>query len=120
VPSIRRQSGAVRDRDASLLRVGSVTRTIAVATVAAVGALTFYVSKALPGHHSVAATSASTGPVVTGSPATTPAGVGSTTISGASASSTSQQTSAPAPTITPPTSPPVRTPSPASVTSGAT
>ena len=44
-------------RDAALQRVGTITRTIAVASIAAAAAIGVYVSRAVPGHTSISSTS---------------------------------------------------------------
>jgi hypothetical protein len=90
-------------RDTALERTRSITKTVGVASVAAVAAFGIYLSRALPGH---AATS-------TGTTATTvsPAGGGASTGSGASSSQSPTQ-------LTPPTSPPVQTQQQAPVVSG--
>ena len=54
-PSRDRPAGACRphdriQRDAALERVGSITRAIAVASMAAAAAIGVYVSRAVPGH----------------------------------------------------------------------
>ncbi len=79
-----------RRRDAAVARTRSITKAVAVASVAAVAALGIYISRAVPGH---AATTSSSGSTV--SPET-----GST--SGAS-SSESQSSGGLAPPASPPT-----------------
>ena len=49
-PAQRRHAASLR-RDGALNRLSSITGSIAIATIAAVGALGVYVAKALPGHH---------------------------------------------------------------------
>ena len=106
---IRKQPAGARDRlargrrDASLVRVSSVTKTIGVGIVAAVGVLGLYVSRALPGHH----TSAPAGQA----PASSPSAPSGSAAQGAPAASPSA--------LTPPASAPARTQAPAPVTSGA-
>lgn len=70
-PAQRRRIAVTR-RDAALERLSAVTAGIAVATLAAVGALGVYVAKALPGHHTgqtagATVTSGNTGNSGTGS-----------------------------------------------------
>jgi len=102
-PPGARERFALGRRDASLVRVGSITKSIGVGVVAAVGVLGLYVSKALPGHHaSVPATQ---------TPAASQGSSGPTTPGSSSPASSSA--------LTPPTSPPARTRAPAPVTSGA-
>lgn len=84
-------------RDTALARLSSITAAIAVGTVAAVGVLGVYVAKAFPGHHTPTPTS--TGSSLAGNPA--PAGnVGNSGNSGSGlspASSPPQASSTPAP-----------------------
>lgn len=88
--------GAKARRDTALRRVNKVTTRIAVATVAAVGILGLYVSRALPGHAAAPPSSSTTGSTSTTTPTTTvPAA------SGTSGSSSPQTTPAPPPS--PPT-----------------
>ncbi len=93
---------ARRRRDESLARVGRITRAIGASSLLAVGALGLYVARAFPGHQS------------TGSTPSTTTGVADTP----STPTTSGTSGAPS-TITPPTSPPVRTTAPPVVASGA-
>ena len=103
---------ARRRRDASLLRVGTITKAIGAGTLAAVGLLGFYVAKAFPGHHTSAptATAASAGTVQS---AVGPAAPSTTPLGGAGPA-----TAPPTTSLTPPTSPPVRTSTQAPVVSG--
>ncbi len=103
--SSQRSSGGVsgrghhgrRRRDAALERTRSITKTVGVASVAAVAVFGIYLSRALPGH---AATSTGTGSAGTGA-AVTPSTAAPSDGSGSSPS--------PSPTqLTPPTSPPVQ------------
>ncbi len=100
-PAKQRRAASLR-RDGALNRLASITGSIAVATVAAVGALGIYVAKALPGHHAGASTGAST--------ATVPAG---NTGQGAGASSSSNS-------LNPPSTAPQAASAPPPVTSGST
>ncbi len=93
-------------RDAALERVRSVTKAIAVGSVAAAGAFGLYVSRALPGH-------ASTPPPATTTPATTP-----TAPAGATTSTTTPGGQATSTTLSPPSAPPVRARARAPVVSG--
>ncbi len=93
-------------RDAAFERVGSITKGIGVASVAAVAAFGIYVSRALPGH------------------ASTPAGSTAGTASGGSASGAYPSTGG-SPSdgqssnnLAPPYNPPVQTQQPAPVVSG--
>jgi len=95
-------------RDAALVRVGKVTKSVAVGIAAAVGVLGVYVAHALPGHSTAPASQSA---VTTPSTAVTP---GSGSPSGSSAPASSPQTSP-----TAPASPPVVTRRPAQVTTGA-
>ncbi len=100
-PAQRRHAASLR-RDGALNRLSSITGSIAVATIAAVGALGIYVAKALPGHHAGSSAGATT--------ATVPAansGVGA----GASSSPNS---------LNPPSTPPQAASVPPPVTSGST
>ena len=112
--STNRSSGGVRGRDhhvrqrrdAALERTRSITKTVGVASVAAVAAFGIYLSRALPGHAATSTGTTTTGSTGSGSVANTPS-VGS-----GSASS-------PSPTqLTPPTSPPVQSQRQAPVVSG--
>lgn len=118
---IRHQPAAPRDRiargrrDASLVRVGTVTKTMGAGIVAAVGVLGIYVAKAFPGHHAgtPTATAPSSGAGQSSTTATAP------TTSPAAAGTAAPASSAPTePTLTPPSAPPVRTSTPPPVTSG--
>ena len=57
---VRADHRARSQRDAALERVGSITKAIGVASVAAVAAIGIYVSRAVPGH-STTPTNAGTG-----------------------------------------------------------
>ena len=98
-------------RDAALVRVGKVTKSVAVAIVAAVGVLGLYVAKALPGH---SAAPASQSTATTPPAAPTP---GAAAPSGSSAPTNSPQTAQTSPVA--PVSPPVVTRRSAQVTTGA-
>jgi hypothetical protein len=89
-------------RDTALERTRSITKTVGVASVAAVAAFGIYLSRALPGH--AATSTGTTGATVS------PTGGGASTGSGASAPSPSQ--------LTPPSSPPVQSQQQAPVVSG--
>jgi hypothetical protein len=102
-------------RDAALDRVGSITRGVAVGSIAAAVAIGLYLSRALPGHAARPVTIGTAGstPVVPAGNSSTPpsSGVPATASAGAGASST---------TLTPPTNPPTQTQRPAPVVSGST
>ncbi len=85
---------------AALNRLSNITGSIAIATVTAVGALGFYVAKALPGHHAGASTGATTTTVPSGNSGN----------SGAGASNS----------LNPPSTPPTAASAPPPVTSGST
>ena len=61
-PAQRSHAASLR-RDGALNRLSSITGSIAVATIAAVGALGIYVAKALPGHHAGSSAGATTATV---------------------------------------------------------
>ena len=109
-----------RRRDDALERTRSITKTIGVASVAAVAALGIYLSRALPGH--AATSTATTGTTGTGSTATggtTGAGGTAATPSTGTPTTGSGSSGSPSPTqLTPPTSPPVQTQRQAPVVSG--
>ena len=107
-------------RDASLVRVGTVTKTIGAGIVATVGVLGFYVAKAFPGHHTSTPTAAATAPGSGTGQSSTPSAAPTTTpsVPGTAAPGTASPTTSPS--LTPPTSPPVRTSAPPTVVSGAT
>jgi hypothetical protein len=95
-----------RRRDDALERTRSITRTIGVASVAAVAAFGIYLSRALPGH--AATSSGSSG---SAGSAVSP--------SGGSASTGGNSSSSPSPTtLAPPNSPPVQSQQQAPVVSG--
>ena len=96
-----RRTASQRRRDGALARVSSITGSVAIATIAAVGVLGVYVAKALPGHHASSNTGAS-GSVTAGN-------------SGSGASSSGASTS-----INPPSSSPQAASSQPQVTSGST
>jgi len=112
--SSNRSSGGVRGRDhhvrqrrdAALERTRSITKTVGVASVAAVAAFGIYLSRALPGHSATSTATTTTGSTGSGSTAVTPSG-GSTS---AGAGSPTQ--------LTPPSSPPAQSQSQAPVVSG--
>jgi hypothetical protein len=87
-------------RDAAIERVGSLTKGIAVASVAAVAVLGVYMSRAVPGHHATPAGAA-----------TTPSGGGQSTGGDSSAGQSSGGLAAP-------NSPPVQSQQPTPVVSG--
>jgi hypothetical protein len=90
-------------RDAALARVGSITKGIGVASVAAVAVIGIYISRAVPGH------------------STTPAGTGA--VSGGSATAGTQAGGAQAVQpggLAPPDNPPTQTQQQAPVVSGST
>jgi hypothetical protein len=92
-------------RDAAFERAGSITKTVGVASVAAVAAFGLYLSRALPGHTSTPAVSTS-GSTSSGS---TSGGYASSGQSSGGYSSTN---------VSPPYSAPVQTQQPAPVVSG--
>jgi len=95
-------------RDAALERVGSITKAIGVASVAAVAVIGIYVSRAVPGH-STTPTTAGTGSVSGGS--------------GGSATTGTQGGGAPAPqssSLSQPQKPPAQSQQQAPVVSGST
>jgi len=100
-----------RQREEALGRARSITKSIAVASVAGVAAIGFYVSRALPGRTStpISATSGTTG----ATPAGPSAGVSPT--EGGNSSAGQSATS-----LAPPSSPPAQTQQPAPVVSGST
>lgn len=100
-PAQRRHSASVR-RDVALDRLSTITGSIAVASLAAVGVLGLYVAKALPGHHATPSTGATSATVPGGNAAT---GGG---------------TSSSANTLNPPSTPPTAASAPPAVTSGST
>lgn len=95
---------ARRRREESLAPVGRITRAIGASSVSAVGGLGRDVARAFPGHQS------------TGSTPSTITGVAGTPSAGSSSTSATNGTPS---TLTPPTSPPVRTTNPPVVVSGA-
>ena len=97
-----RRTASQRRRDGALHRSSRITGSIAVATIAAVGALGVYVAKALPGHQAGSNTV---------SKATVPAGNGA---QGAAATSNSSTA------LSPPSAPPQAASAPPRVTSGST
>ncbi len=110
--STNRPSGGARGRDhhvrqrrdAALDRTRSITKTVGVASLAAVAAFGIYLSRALPGH---AATS--TGTTTTGS-----TGSGSTSVNQSNGGATSGSPTQ----LAPPSSPPAQSQSQAPVVSG--
>jgi hypothetical protein len=116
---------ARRRRDASLSRVGKVTKGVVAASVAGAGALTLYVARALPGHQAGAAgsplqttttTTTSAAPPATTSPV---ASAGSAPTAGEPTTLAPTTSVAPPTTIAPPTTAPTRTTAPPVVSSGA-
>jgi hypothetical protein len=115
-PAGRAHRRAHLQRDAALDRVGSITRKIAVGSIAAAAAIGFYVSRALPGHSARPTTSGTAGstPDTAGGNSGTPSsssGVSAGSSAGAGGSSS---------TLTQPTSPPSQTQQQAPVVSGST
>ena len=102
---------ARRQRDDALGRIRSITKSIAVASVAGAVAIGLYVSRSLPGH-----TTTPTG-VTAGTTATTSAGSSAGASSAGASSSSTGQTST---TLAPPNNPPAQTQQPAPVVSGST
>ncbi len=102
---------ARRQREDALGRARSITKSIAVASVTGVVAISFYVSRALPGHRSTpsSATAATTGTTSAGSSAEVSPTAGGNSSSGQSATS-----------LAPPSNPPAQTQQPAPVVSGST
>ncbi len=106
-----------RRRDDALERTRSITKTIGVASVAAVAALGIYLSRALPGHAATSTATTGTGSTATGG--TTGAGGTAATPSTGTPTTGSGSSGSPSPTqLTPPTSPPVQTQRQAPVVSG--
>ncbi|HVA08163.1 MAG TPA: hypothetical protein VNG12_15605 [Acidimicrobiales bacterium] len=97
-----RRTASQRRRDGALARVSSITGSVAIAIIAAVGVLGIYVAKALPGHHTSSSTGATSGAVTAGN-------------SGSGASGSGVSTS-----INPPSSSPQAASSQPQVTSGST
>lgn len=129
-------------RDAALRRVRSITKAVAVGSVAAAAGIGVYVSRALPGHSSTTRAS-TTGAGTSGTPvtpATAPSSVAPTTpgtsvsgtgsgsgdtgsgtsSSGTSSSGSSSSGNGSASTLTPPTNVPAPTQQQAPVVSGST
>ena len=110
--SNNRSSGGIRGRDhhvrqrrdAALERTRSITKTVGVASAAAVAVFGIYLSRALPGH---AATS-------TGTTAAGSTGSGSTSVSSSGGGTTSGSPTQ----LAPPSSPPAQSQSQAPVVSG--
>lgn len=115
-PAVRAARGARLQRDTALDRVGSITRKIAVASIAAAAAIGFYVSRALPGH--------SAQPITSGTPRSITGTAGDNPTAPSSPSGASGSSSAGAGgssgTLTQPTSPPMHTQQRAPVVSGST
>jgi|ERR1022692_2276496 hypothetical protein len=115
-PAVRADRRARLQRDAALDRVGSITRKIAVGSIAAGAVIGLYVSRALPGHSTRPAISGAAGSTTdiagnnSGTPSS-PSGVSGGSSAGAGGSSS---------TLTQPTSPPTQTQQPAPVVSGST
>lgn len=95
-------------RDASLLRISSLTRAIGAAVVVAVGVVGIYVSRAFPGHSTTApgTATASSSPGSAGSSAAGGGGAaaigGGGTVPGSSSAGLSAPSSAPAASPAPP------------------
>lgn len=102
---------ARRQRDDALGRIRSITKSIAVASIAGAVAIGLYVSRAVPGHRTTptGVTAGTTGTTSVGASA----GVSPT---GTSSSSAGQSTA----TLAPPNNPPAQTQQPAPVVSGST
>ncbi len=102
-------------RDAALDRVGSISRKIAVGSIAAAVAIGIYVSRALPGHSARPVNSGTAGstPDIAGGSSGTPSSSGVPGGSSAAAGGSSG-------TLTQPTSPPGQTQQQAPVVSGST
>ena|ERR1700722_3595308 len=102
---VRADHRARSQRDAALERLGSITKAIGVASVAAVAAIGIYVSRAVPGH------------------STTPTNAGSGTVSGGSATAGTQgggTQGAQSNNLSPPQNPPAQSQQQAPVVSGST
>lgn len=100
----QRRRVAVQRRDRAFARLGGITAGIGIGAAAAVGVLSVYVSRALPGHHAPAA-----GGAVSGT------GQSPSVSSGNSGSGNSGNTGS----INPPSTPTQNSSAPAPVTSGA-
>ncbi|MHB1774908.1 MAG: hypothetical protein ACYCU7_02800 [Acidimicrobiales bacterium] len=103
---------ALVQRDASLLRVSSLTRALGAGVVVLVGVVGLYVSRAFPGHQS---TSHATG----GAPSAAPTAGGATAGGASPSGATAGGTASPGGGISAPASPPVTTPAMPPVVSGA-
>jgi hypothetical protein len=121
-PAGRSARRARLQRDAALDRVGSVTRKIAVGSIAAAVALGFYVSRALPGHSTRPATSGSVGPSTgTGStPAGSAGGTGTAVPAAGGSGGSSTGAGGSSNSLSQPASPPSQTQQQAPVVSGST
>jgi hypothetical protein len=103
-------------RDAGLDRIGSITRKIAVGSVAAAAAIGIYVSRALPGHSAQPASSGTAGSTPGVSGGTSGAPSSSSGVSGGSSAGAGGSSNA----LTQPTGPPSQTQQQAPVVSGST
>jgi len=112
-PAGRAARRARIQRDAALDRVGSITRKIAVGSIAAAVAIGIYVSRALPGHSARPTTTGSASDITGG---TSGAPVSSSGVSGGSSAGAGGSSG----TLTQPTSPPSQTQQQAPVVSGST
>ncbi len=114
-PPFQVDHGARSRRDAALERVGSITKGIALVSVAAVAAIGIYVSRAVPGHST---TPAKVGGTVSGGSSAGGAIAGGSSAGGAPVgpgAGTAQPSS-----LSPPNNPPTQTQQQAPVVSGAT
>lgn len=102
---------ARRQREDALGRARSISKSIAVASVAGVAAIGLYVSRAFPGHTSTpaGATAGTTGATSAGSSAGVPSTGGGNSSAGQSGT-----------TLAPPNNPPAQAQQPAPVVSGST
>ncbi len=113
---------ARRQREDALGRARSITKAIAVASVAGVAAIGLYVSRVLPGHTSTStgATAGTTG-ATAGASAGTSAGTSPGSSSGVSSTGGGNSSASQSGTsLAPPNNPPAQTQQPAPVVSGST
>jgi len=103
-------------RDTSLDRVNSITRKIAVGSIAAAVAIGVYVSRALPGHSARPTNSGTTGSTADSNGGTSGAASSPTGVSGGSSADAGESSG----TLTQPSSPPSQTQQQAPVVSGST
>ncbi len=124
-PPFQVDHGARSRRDAALERVGSITKGIALVSVAAVAAIGIYVSRAVPGHST---TPAKVGGTVSGGSSAGGAIAGGSSAGGAIAGGSSAGGAPVGPgagtaqpsSLSPPNNPPTQTQQQAPVVSGAT